>query len=114
MLHRREGTPSSLRCPLKSSCIWIGFPVDLQPYCTFISLKQLGLEWFPPGALNDCFKAGAGRKTTSEANDRNRFEIPSLRGLDFARPVYFPFFQLAEPEMAVSIHVHNLESRSHC
>ena len=66
-----------------------------------------------PGALNDCFKAGAGRKTTSEANDRNRFEIPSLRGLDFARPVYFPFFQLAEPEMAVSIHVHNLESRSH-
>ena len=45
-----------------------------------------------PGALNDCFKAGAGRKTTSEANDRNRFEIPSLRGLDFARPVYFPFF----------------------
>ena len=67
-----------------------------------------------PGALNDCFKAGAGRKTTSEANDRNRFEIPSLHGLDFARPVYFPFFQLAEPEMAVSIHVHNLESRSHC
>ena len=45
-----------------------------------------------PGALNDCFKAGAGRTTTSEANDRNRFEIPNLRGLDFARPVYFSFF----------------------
>ena len=51
----------------------------------------------PPGALNDCFKAGAGRKTISGANDRNRFEIRSL--------LLF-FLQLAKPEMAVSIHVH--------
>ena len=50
------------------------------------------------GALNACFKAGAGRTITSEANGRNGFEIPSLRGPDLARPVYFPFFQLAKPD----------------
>ena len=87
--HSRAGALESLR---PASAVLLAWPTAAWPFRPYMLQANQ-----PPGALNDCFKAGAGRKTTSEANDRNRFEIPSLRGLDFARPVYFPFFQLEWP-----------------